>query len=51
MSQDQKDNRVTICQELLHRANDDTSVFMEQIITGDETWVDGYDIETKVKSS
>ena len=51
MSQDQKDNRVTICQELLDRANYDTSMFTEQIITGYETWVYGYDIETKVQSS
>jgi [histone H3]-lysine36 N-dimethyltransferase SETMAR len=46
-SQDQKDNRVTICQELLDRTNDD-DMFMKQIITGDKTWVYGYDVETKV---
>ncbi|KAE9542487.1 hypothetical protein AGLY_003348 [Aphis glycines] len=34
ISQDQKDNRVTICQELLNRANDD-DMYMRQIITGD----------------
>jgi len=38
MSQDQIDNRVTICQELLDRANGDV-MFPEQIITGHETWV------------
>jgi len=49
MSQDQKDNRVTICQEFLDHANDD-DMFTRQIITGDETWVYGYDVETKVQS-
>lgn len=50
MSEDQKDNRITICQELIDRAND-YDMFMRQIITGDETWVYGYDVETKVQSS
>ena len=39
-----------ICQELLDRANEDES-FLKTIITGDETWVYGYDAETKVQSS
>ena len=50
LTQEQKDNRVAICQELLDRANDDGN-FMESIITGDETWVYGYDVETKSQSS
>lgn len=37
-------------QELLDRANDDDN-FLKNIITGDETWVYGYDVETKVQLS
>lgn len=50
LTQEQKDNRVTICQELLDRANEEED-FMETVVTGDETWVFGYDVETKVQSS
>jgi len=46
---DQKQNRVDVSQELLDRANDDN--FLKNIITGDETWAYGYDVETKVQSS
>jgi hypothetical protein len=47
---DQKQNRVNVSQELLDRANGDDN-FMKNIITGDETWVYVYDVETKVQSS
>lgn len=50
LTQEQKDHRITICQELLDRANSDEK-FVKQIITGHETWVYGYDVETKVLSS
>jgi len=43
---DQKENRFEISQELLASANGN-----ENIITGDETWVYGYDVETKMQSS
>ena len=46
----QKQNRVDVSQELLDRANGDDN-FLKKIITGDETWVYGYDVETKVQSS
>ena len=36
-------------QELLDQGNDDN--FLKNIITGDETWVYGYDVETKVPLS
>ena len=49
LTDDQKQNRVDVSQELLDRANDDN--FLKNIITGDETWVYGYDVETKVQSS
>lgn len=50
MTDDQKANRVQVCQELLDRSEEDEN-FLSRIITGDESWVYGYDIETKVQSS
>ena len=46
----QKENRVTVSQELFDRSNADEN-FLKNVITGDETWVYGYDVETKVQSS
>jgi len=46
----QKENRVTISQELFDRSNADEN-FLKNVITGDETWVYGYDVETKVQPS
>ena len=45
-----KRNRVTVIQELFDRSNADEN-FLKNVITGDETWVYGYDVETKVQSS
>jgi len=39
-----------VSQELLDRAYED-NFLKKNIITGDETWVYGYDVEKKVKSS
>ena len=50
LTDDQKENRVEISQELLANANDNKN-FLKNIITGDETWVYGYDVETKMQSS
>ena len=50
LTDDQKQNRVDVNQELLDRANGD-DIFLKNIITGDEAWVYGYDVETKVQSS
>jgi hypothetical protein len=51
LTQDQRDSRVAICQEeLLYRASEDEN-FLKRIITGDETCVYGYDVETKMQSS
>jgi hypothetical protein len=49
LTDDQNQNRVDVTKQLLDRANDDN--FLKNIITGDETWVYGYDVETKVQSS
>jgi hypothetical protein len=43
---DQKEQRVTICQELLYPANDEET-FLKNIRTGEETWVYGYDFDEK----
>ena len=45
----QKENRVEISQELLANANGNEN-FLKNIITGDETWVYGYDVETRMQS-
>ena len=50
LTDDQKENRVEISEELLANANGNEN-FLKNIITGDETWVYGYDVETKMQSS
>jgi len=50
LTEEQKQNHVTVSQELLDRSNTDEN-FLKNVITGDETWVYGYDVETKVQSS
>lgn len=47
---DQKQCRMDIAQELLNEVNDDPEL-LKRVITGDETWVYGYDVETKAQSS
>jgi len=46
----QKEKRVTVSQEMLDRPNADEN-YLKNVITGDETWLYGYDDETKVQSS
>jgi hypothetical protein len=43
---EQKEHHLSFATDLLHEAETDGN-FMEGIITGDETWVYGYDPETK----
>jgi histone-lysine N-methyltransferase SETMAR len=50
LTDEQKEQRVTISQELLDQANSDEN-FLKNIVMGDETWVYGYDVETKAQSS
>jgi len=47
---EQKDERVSICTDLREWAQNDPN-FMSSVITGDESWVYGYDPETKQMSS
>ena len=50
LTEDQKADRVNINQELLGRVSVDEN-FLKKIVTGKETWVYGYDVETKAQSS
>jgi hypothetical protein len=50
LSDDQKVLRVSVCRELKQQTRDDPN-FISNIIIGDETWVYGYDPETKQQSS
>ena len=47
---DQKQRRMNIAQEMLTMFNDDSDL-LKKVITGDESWVYGYDIETKTQLS
>ena len=50
LTEEQKELRKEICKDMLDCANHDPE-FIKTIITGDETWVYGYDSETKFQSS
>jgi len=47
LTEEQKQRRVTNCQDLLERQDD----ILGHVITGDETWVYQYDTETKQQSA
>ncbi|KAJ4429326.1 hypothetical protein ANN_26330 [Periplaneta americana] len=49
-SQDQRDDRMTICGDLISSADDDPT-FLNRIITGDETWCFLYDPQLKRQSA
>jgi len=50
LSNDQKALRVSVCREFKQQARDNPK-FISNITTSDETWVYGYDPETKQQSS
>ena len=50
MTSNQPAHRVQVCQDLLDHSENDKE-FLSKIITGDESWVYFYDVETKVQSS
>ena len=50
LSRQQKEFRAAVAQYLLETANNDPN-FLKKVITGDESWVYGYDPETKAQSS
>ncbi|UYV67063.1 GART, partial [Cordylochernes scorpioides] len=47
---DQKQHRMNIANEMLDSVHDDPNL-LQRVITGDEAWVYGYDVETKAQSS
>ena len=49
LTADQKQQHVNICTELRQLASDDET--LSRVITDDESWVYGYDLETKQQSS
>jgi hypothetical protein len=50
LTPEQREDRVTSCQDIIAMADADKNVF-KKIITGDETWCFAYDPETKRQSS
>lgn len=50
LTADQKAQRVEVCTDLRQTASDDPT-FLSRVITGDESWIYGYDPETKQQSS
>jgi hypothetical protein len=50
LSCEQKELRLDVAQDMLECANGDLD-FLKTVITGDESWVYGYDPETKAQSS
>ncbi|KAG8259209.1 hypothetical protein J6590_108756 [Homalodisca vitripennis] len=47
---DQKQHRMNIANEMLESVRNDPNL-LQRVITGDESWVYGYDVEIKAQSS
>jgi hypothetical protein len=50
LTADQTQQREKVCEELRQIASDD-AISLSRVITGDESWIYGYDPETKQQSS
>jgi hypothetical protein len=50
LTPEQREDRVTSCQDIIATADAD-KIFLNKIITGDETWCFAHDPETKRQSS
>ena len=50
LTPEMKKRRKTICSELLRRYEEEGNAFIQQIVTGDESWVHHYDPESKRQS-
>jgi len=50
LNNDQLDHRVQVCTELQEAVRHDPN-FLSMVITGDESWVYDYDLETKQQST
>jgi len=50
LTEEQEQNCTTVSQELLDHSNTDENL-LKNVITGDEMWVYGYNVETKEQTS
>jgi histone-lysine N-methyltransferase SETMAR len=50
LTQEHKENRMQVCQDLLNQYEADGDSFLDRIITGDETWCHHYKPELKTQS-
>jgi len=50
LTEEKMEHHIEVCLELKNQISNDPSL-IKSIITGDETWVYGYDPETKVQFS
>jgi hypothetical protein len=50
LQNEQKQHRLEVCWELQQQLQEDPN-FLSKVVTGDESWVYGYDPETKQQSS
>ena len=50
LTEEQNNKRVAICQRLLDRYANNGEAFLTRIVTGDETWVHHYALESKHQS-
>ena len=47
LTQEHKEHRMQVCQELLNQYKAEGDSFLDRIITGDETWCHHYEPESK----
>jgi len=50
LKEDQKNNRLNVCYDLRKQVGNNPQI-LSKVVTGDETWCYGYDLETKQASS
>jgi len=50
LTQEHKEHRMQVCQELLNQYEAEGDSFLDRIITGDETWCHHYEPESKRQS-
>ena len=50
LTQEHKEHRMQVCQDLLNQYEAECDSFLDRIITGDETWCHHYEPEAKLQS-
>jgi len=50
LTDEQKQNRVSVCTDLLCHMQAQPQIFLDRIVMQDETWVHHFDLETKRQS-